>query len=169
MVWEMQNRLRYLCVKHNSTEDPCVPHGLPQGIQSLLCNDMCILYRAGHILTTLRFAQANEAVVTVCKWHRRKDVSNTCVHAHQGESGSAYARADASILAEKAATMLALGCIYELYLMVIMRAVREVEAGNTHSGAQEVFQDFHAAGLWTQRADDLQVNTCESDTARLEA
>ena len=47
----------------------------------------------------------------------------------------------------------------ELYLMVIMRAVREVEAGNTHSGAQEVFQDFHAAGLWTQRADDLQVNT----------
>ncbi len=46
-----------------------------------------------------------------------------------------------------------------LYLMVVVRAVREVEAGNTHSGAQEVFQDFHTAGLWTQRADDLQIDT----------
>ena len=28
----------YLCIKHDSTEDPCVPHGLPQGIQGLLCD-----------------------------------------------------------------------------------------------------------------------------------
>ena len=44
-----------------------------------------------------------------------------------------------------------------LYLVIIVRTVREIKSGNTHSGPQKVFQDFHAAGLWTQRADDLHI------------
>ena len=59
-----------------------------------------------------------------------------------------------------------LGCILS-HLMVLMRAMREVEASNAHSSPQEVFQDFHAPGLWTQRADDLHTTTlsCESQLA----
>ena len=30
----------YLCIQHDSTENPCVAHGLPQGVQSLL-KDTC--------------------------------------------------------------------------------------------------------------------------------
>ena len=46
-----------------------------------------------------------------------------------------------------------------IYLVIVMRAMREVEASDAHASPQEVFQDFHAARLWTKRADDLQTRT----------
>ena len=82
---------KYLCVQHNSTKDPCVAHGLPQGIQSLL-NNICILY-AQVMVCQNPFAKASGAVVT--------SNAPTYVLNTDAEDGLnlAHARSDAGILA----------------------------------------------------------------------
>ena len=90
-IWSASEQATYLCVQHDSTENPCVAHGLPQGIQSLL-NDMCILY-AQVIICQIAFAKANEAVV----------ISNAPMYVYNTGTKDglvpAYARSDAGILA----------------------------------------------------------------------
>eukprot|EP00850_Spirogloea_muscicola_P018147 SM000163S02315 [mRNA] locus=s163:173659:177937:+ [translate_table: standard] len=48
----------------------------------------------------------------------------------------------------------------ERLLVVLVRAVREVEASHIHSGAQELLEDGNIAGLGPEGADDLGLGDC---------
>ena len=90
-VLSAAGKTAYLRVQHYSTENPCVAHGLPQGIQGLL-NDRCILY-AQVMLWQSPFVKATEAVVT--------SSAPSCVLNTDAKDGLtlAHARSEAGILA----------------------------------------------------------------------
>eukprot|EP00850_Spirogloea_muscicola_P009332 SM000052S17724 [mRNA] locus=s52:295919:301090:- [translate_table: standard] len=48
----------------------------------------------------------------------------------------------------------------ERLLVVLVRAVREVEASHIHPGAQELLEDGDIAGLGPEGADDLGLGDC---------